>query len=66
MEELDELKGIILAGMLSIAAYIVTRIRLIKVVYKWGDKKNLNFTFNCVPYATVINFRLNICVGWSY
>ena len=41
MEELDELKGIILAGMLLIAAYIVTRIRLIKVVYKGGDKKIL-------------------------
>ena len=39
MEELDELEGIILAGMLLIAAYIVTRIRLIKVVYKGGDKK---------------------------
>ena len=65
MEELDELEGIILAGMLLIAAYIVTRIRLIKVIYKGGDKKNLIFTFNCVPYAYVIYFHLNMCVGWS-
>ena len=65
MEELEELKGI-LAGMLLIAAYIDTQIRLIKVVYNWGDKKNLIFTFNCIPYANVINFRLNIYVGWSY